>query len=159
LPFSVPSQPGQARSWMGTSGSGETSTGGGAAGDGWRFVGLLEVPLPDCMPPPDPPDGLRVTRGGNGGCGGVGAADWGRRSGTAVDEAPRPADGPATTGVRAGGAVSSVALPATTTIIVGTDVSRTSRAEISSGRRFGENRRWLRTSEDNTAPNGRRQLD
>jgi hypothetical protein len=50
--------------------------------------------------------------------------------------------------VRAGGAVSSVALPATTTIMVGTEVSRTSSAEISSGRRLGENSRWWRTSED-----------
>ncbi|GAA3279734.1 hypothetical protein GCM10020218_031410 [Dactylosporangium vinaceum] len=52
-----------------------------------------------------------------------------------------PGCGSAMTGERGGGAVSSVALPATTTIMVGTEVSRTSSAEISSGRRLGENSR------------------
>src|SRR5438128_1275702 len=128
---------------MGPSGSGEASADGfGATEGGGRLVGLLEVPPPlFCTPPPDPPDGRCVARGGNGGCGGVGAAENGRRSGSAVADAPRPADGPAITGARLGGVESRLALPASTTIIVGTEVSRTSSAEISSGRRFGENSR------------------
>ncbi|WP_432833698.1 hypothetical protein [Dactylosporangium sp. CA-092794] len=60
-----------------------------------------------------------------------------------------PGSGSATAGARVGGALSSVALPAATTIIVGTEVSSTRSAEISSGRRFGEKGRWLRTSDDN----------
>ncbi|MFG2038853.1 hypothetical protein [Dactylosporangium sp. NPDC048998] len=52
-------------------------------------------------------------------------------------------------------ALSSVALPAATTIIVGSEVSSTSSAEISRGRRLGENGRWLRTSDDNGAPDKR----
>ena len=88
------------------------------------------------MPAP-PPDGERT-----GGCGGVGAApsDW--RS-TGPDGCSMDDDGPelTTVGYRGAGALSSVALPATTTIIVGTEVSSTSSAEISSGRRLGENGR------------------
>ncbi|GGM83919.1 hypothetical protein GCM10007977_101690 [Dactylosporangium sucinum] len=57
-----------------------------------------------------------------------------------------PGPGSATIGARDGGVLSSVALPATTTIIVGTEVSATSSAEISKGRRFGENVRCVRTS-------------
>jgi hypothetical protein len=44
-------------------------------------------------------------------------------------------------GARVCGALSRVALPATTTIMVGTDVSSTNSAEISNGRRLGENSR------------------
>ncbi|GAA3237817.1 hypothetical protein GCM10010532_076860 [Dactylosporangium siamense] len=52
-------------------------------------------------------------------------------------------------GVRTDGATSSEALPAATTIKVGTEVRATSRAEISSGRRFVDSMRWVRTSESN----------
>ncbi|WP_433082046.1 hypothetical protein ACQP1P_00530 [Dactylosporangium sp. CA-052675] len=101
-------------------------------------------------------------RGRSGGWGAVGTAaiEWPPAGPEACgpDPGPEPTTtgpgcGSATTGVRVGGALSSVALPATTTIIVGTEVSSTSSAEISSGRRLGENSRWLRTSEDNGTPN------
>jgi hypothetical protein len=54
-------------------------------------------------------------------------------------------------GVRTDGAVSSEALPAATTIKVGTEVRAMSRAEISSGRRFDDSMRWVRTSDSNVS--------
>jgi hypothetical protein len=59
----------------------------------------------------------------------------------------RTGRGSATIGAREGGALSSVALPTATTIIVGTEVRATSSAEMSSGRRLGENGRCVRTSD------------
>ena len=126
-----------------TAGGGARGGGDDASLDGaGRSGALLLIP----PPPPDPPE----LRGRSGGCGAVGAAPSECRP--AGPEACSPDDGAeptttgpgcgsATTGVRAGGALSSVALPAATTIMVGTDVSSTSSAEISSGRRLGENSR------------------
>jgi hypothetical protein len=119
----------------------------------------------ETTPPPCPP---RSEAGGRcGGCGGVGTAPTDCRAPGPEGCSPEDPDptttgpgcGSATTGDRAGGAVSSVALPAATTIIVGTEVSSTSSAEMSSGRRFGEKGRWWRTSEDNGTPICLGQLD
>ncbi|GAA2368836.1 hypothetical protein GCM10010170_068920 [Dactylosporangium salmoneum] len=107
------------------------------------------------VPPPEPPPlvGAEFCRS-EGATGGVGTSRDGCRPGVGPEPTTTgPGCGSATTGERVTGAVSRVALPAATTIIVGTEVSSTSSAEISSGRRFGENRRWWRTSDCKWAPN------
>lgn len=82
--------------------------------------------------------------------GAVGTADIDCRSGPPDGRNPLvgpgsttsgPVPGSASHGVRLCGVVSSVALPAATTIIVGTEVSATSSAEMSSGLRFEEKMR------------------
>jgi hypothetical protein len=165
LPFSSLSHPGHARSRIGASSEGAVTEGGAAAAGGAGGAGGEAstageegalVPVPTEKPPPVPPDARAVIRGRAGGLGAVGTAAIECRSGTPDGCSPLageestttgPGRGSATIGAREGGALSSVALPTATTIIVGTEVRATSSAEVSSGRRLGENGRCVRTSD------------
>jgi hypothetical protein len=119
-------------------GAGAVSSGTGPGAAGGAGGALSLVPNDASEPPPEPAATVRWRSIGetrNDSC-----ADGGR------SRSPLPTPGPITTGPPAGPArlggrtaprLCSVAVPAATTIIVGTDVSATRIALINSGRRFG----------------------
>src|SRR5690349_8315395 len=121
----------------GTAGGGACTSGAGEDGGAGTTVGGL-LPVPTTTPPPDPPDVLALLRGFTRVAGGSGAVGSAACEGVPAPCSPLlgvgastsgPGLGSATIGVRTDGAVSSVALPAATTIRVGTEVSATSSAE------------------------------
>ncbi|MEV6925469.1 hypothetical protein AB0M46_13360 [Dactylosporangium sp. NPDC051485] len=147
------SQPGHARSWIG--GAVSSGNAGDEPGDEPEVRPGVPCERRTAAPPPEPPPllGDEFDRSA-GGTGGVGVPRDGCGPGVGPEPTTTgPGGGSATTGERVTGAVSRVALPAATTIIVGTEVSSTSSAEMNSGRRFGENSRWWRTSDCKRAPN------